>query len=283
MCNTSNSRRSTRSSTTQTGATWGLDRIDQRNLPLNNTYTYTSTGTGVTAYIIDTGIRITHNEFGGRASFGPNYANGPNDDCNGHGTHVAGTVGGATYGVAKNVTLVAVKVLNCAGSGSTSWRHQRRQLGHGERDSKPAVANMSLGGGASTAIDTAVNNAIGSGVTFAVAAGNSNANACNYSPARAAERDHGRRDDQHRRPRVVLQLRHLPRHLRAGIRHHVGVERRATPPPTRSAARRWPRRTSRAWPRCTSSLPERIAKRRRQRAESECHDGQGDDRGNRKP
>ena len=170
--------------TTQTGATWGLDRIDQHDLPLSTTYTYNSTGTGVTAYIIDTGIRTTHNEFGGRASFGPNYANGPNDDCNGHGTHVAGTVGGAMYGVAKNVKLVAVKVLNCAGSGSTSgvisginWVAANAK--------KPAVANMSLGGGASTAIDNAVNNAVGTGVTFAVAAGNSNANACNYSPARA--------------------------------------------------------------------------------------------------
>jgi len=171
--------------TTQTGATWGLDRIDQHDLPLSGTYSYNSNGAGVHAYIIDTGILTSHNEFGGRASFGANFANGNSNDCNGHGTHVAGTVGGSTYGVAKGVLLVAVKVLNCAGSGTTTgvisginW-----VAAHAI---KPAVANMSLGGGASTSLDNAVNNAINSGVTFAVAAGNSNANACNYSPSRAA-------------------------------------------------------------------------------------------------
>jgi len=171
-------------STTQSPATWGLDRIDQRTLPLNNSYSYTNTGAGVRAYIIDTGIRITHNEFGGRATWGAKFAGGPPDDCNGHGTHVAGTVGGSTYGVAKGVSLVAVKVLNCAGSGTTTgvvsgidWVKANAV--------KPAVANMSLGGGISSAIDNAVNSAVTSGVTFAVAAGNSNANACNYSPARA--------------------------------------------------------------------------------------------------
>jgi subtilisin family serine protease len=171
--------------TTQNNATWGLDRINQRDLPLDKTYTYTKTGSGVRAYIIDTGIRISHNEFGGRASWGETFVGGQDDDCNGHGTHVAGTVGGATYGVAKAVRLVAVKVLNCAGSGTTTgvvsginWVANNHV--------KPAVANMSLGGGASTAIDNAVNNAVNSkGITFVVAAGNSNANACNYSPARA--------------------------------------------------------------------------------------------------
>ena len=170
---------------TQTPATWGLDRINQRDLPLNNTYSYTNTGAGVRAYIIDTGIRTTHNEFGGRASWGANFADANNTDCHGHGTHVAGTVGGATYGVAKGVSLVAVKVLNCAGSGSTtgvvSGINWVRQNGI-----KPAVANMSLGGGASTSIDNAVTNAVNSGITFAVAAGNSNFNACFYSPARAS-------------------------------------------------------------------------------------------------
>lgn len=174
--------------TTQSPATWGIDRIDQRNLPLSNSYTYNNTGSGVHAYIIDTGIRTTHTEFGGRASIGTDtVGDGQNGvDCNGHGTHVAGTVGGATYGVAKNVALVAVRVLNCSGSGSTSgvisgvdWVTSHA--------AKPAVANMSLGGSASSSLDNAVKNSIASGVTYAIAAGNSNKNACNYSPARVAE------------------------------------------------------------------------------------------------
>jgi subtilisin family serine protease len=171
---------------TQTGATWGLDRIDQHELPLNSTYGYDTDGTGVTVYIIDTGIRTTHSEFAGRASGGFSAitdGNGTND-CNGHGTHVSGTVAGTTYGVAKKASLVAVRVLGCNGSGSTSgviagidWVTQN----HGPN----AVANMSLGGGLSSALNTAVANAVASGVTFAVAAGNDNRNACNYSPASA--------------------------------------------------------------------------------------------------
>jgi subtilisin family serine protease len=172
---------------TQSPATWGLDRIDQRNLPLSNSYTYNFTGAGVNAYIIDTGILATHNEFGGRVESGYTAINdgrGTND-CHGHGTHVAGTVGGATYGVAKGVRLYAVRVLNCSGSGTNAGVIAGIDWVTGNRI-RPAVANMSLGGSASSAVDTAVNNSINAGVVYAVAAGNSNANACNYSPARAA-------------------------------------------------------------------------------------------------
>jgi subtilisin family serine protease len=170
---------------TQTGATWGIDRIDQRARPLSTTYTYTTTASTVTAYIIDTGIRYTHNDFGGRARVGYDAVGTGGVDCNGHGTHVAGTVGGATYGIAKAVQLVGVRVLNCSGSGTNAgviagvnWVTQNAV--------KPAVANMSLGGGVSTALDNAVANSISSGVTYALAAGNSTANACNSSPSRVA-------------------------------------------------------------------------------------------------
>jgi subtilisin family serine protease len=181
---------------TQTGATWGLDRIDQTALPLSTTYNYNSTGAGVTAYIIDTGIRFDHSEFGGRATTGVDEvtAGGNAADCHGHGTHVSGTVGGATYGVAKAVSLVAVRVLGCTGSGTTSgviagidWVTQD----HNSKNNN-AVANMSLGGGASTALDNAVRNSIAGGVNYAIAAGNGNMggvaqDACKYSPARVAE------------------------------------------------------------------------------------------------
>lgn len=170
---------------TQANPPWGLDRIDQRNLPLSASYTYNWTGAGVRVYVIDTGIRTTHTQFGGRASNVFDAFGGSGADCNGHGTHVAGTVGGSTYGVAKSSLLRGVRVLNCSGSGSTSgviagvdWVRQNHIA--------PAVANMSLGGGVSTALDNAVNNLSNAGVAIAVAAGNNNgANACSFSPARA--------------------------------------------------------------------------------------------------
>ena len=172
---------------TQNNAPWGLDRIGQRDLPLNGIYSYTTTGAGVNVYIIDTGIRRTHTQFGGRAFVGfDSVGDGQNtNDCNGHGTHVSGTVGGSTYGVAKGVRLFAVRVLNCSGSGSNSGVIAGVDWVTANHVS-PAVANMSLGGGISTALDTAVNNSINSGVTYAVAAGNNNTNASNSSPARVA-------------------------------------------------------------------------------------------------
>ncbi|TMP44363.1 alkaline serine protease [Pseudoalteromonas citrea] len=171
----------------QGNAIWGLDRVDQTDLPLNSNYHYDYDGSGVTAYVIDTGVLISHNEFGNRASHGYDFIDNDNNatDCNGHGTHVAGTVGGNSYGVAKNVNVVGVRVLGCNGSGSNSgviaginWVKNNA--------SGPSVANMSLGGGASQATDDAVNNAVASGISFVVAAGNDNRSACNYSPARAA-------------------------------------------------------------------------------------------------
>ena len=170
---------------TQSNPPWGLDRIDQRSRPLSGTYTFNHTGAGVFAYVIDTGIRTTHTQFGGRAANVFDAFGGNGQDCNGHGTHVSGTIGGSTYGVAKSVNLRGVRVLNCSGSGTNSGVIAGVDFVRNNRQN-PAVANMSLGGGASSALDTAVNNLANSGVAIAVAAGNSNANACNSSPARAA-------------------------------------------------------------------------------------------------
>ncbi|WHM36828.1 S8 family peptidase [Streptomyces sp. BPTC-684] len=168
---------------------WGLDRIDQKALPLDKSYTYPdSAGSGVTAYVIDTGVRITHTDFGGRASYGYDAIDNDNtaQDGHGHGTHVAANVAGTSYGVAKKAKIVAVRVLNNSGSGTTDqvvagidWVTQHAV--------KPAVANMSLGGGVDSVLDQAVKNSIASGVTYAVAAGNDNQNASNHSPARVPE------------------------------------------------------------------------------------------------
>jgi len=172
---------------TQSGVTWGLDRIDQTSLPLNTTFSYTSTGSGVDAYVIDTGILASHTEFTGRVKNGYTAINDRRGttDCNGHGTHVSGTIGGTKYGVAKAVSLIPVRVLDCRGSGANSGVIAGVNWAIGNHvQGKPAVANLSLGGPVSDALDLAINNLISDGVTVVVAAGNDRLNACNYSPSR---------------------------------------------------------------------------------------------------
>jgi subtilisin family serine protease len=167
----------------QISAPWGLDRIDQVT-GRDTTYTYTATGSGVTAYVIDTGILASHSSFGGRVLPGFSSIAGGTSDCNGHGTHVAGTIGSATFGVAKAVSLVPVRVLDCNGSGTVSGVIAGIDWVSSQATGGLRVANMSLGGVSSSAIDTAVNALINRGVTVVVAAGNNSADACSYSPAR---------------------------------------------------------------------------------------------------
>jgi Subtilisin-like serine proteases len=172
-------------------SSWGLDRVDQHT-GLDSTYQYNNGGSGVTAYVVDTGILISHNEFGGRASYGPNFdrrSGGAPTDCNGHGTAVAGITGGATVGVAKSVSLVAVRVLGCDGFGFNDDVVAGIDWVTGDHQSRGtvAVANMSLGGGISSALDDALRNSIGSGVTWVVAAGNSNNDVQFYSPSHVSE------------------------------------------------------------------------------------------------
>jgi subtilisin family serine protease len=172
-------------SVAQISIPWGLDRIDQRYLPLDGRYNANTTASNVTAYVIDTGIATAHPNFGGRASNVYDALGGNGQDCNGHGTHVAGTIGGATYGVAKGVRLRGVRVLDCNGSGT--WTGVIAGMNWVANNAvKPAVANMSLGGGLNTSVDNAATNMVNRGITVAVSAGNSNANACNFSPAAAS-------------------------------------------------------------------------------------------------
>ena len=245
---------------TQAPATWGLDRIDQRNLPLSNSYTYNQTGAGVHAYIIDTGIRATHQEFTGRMGNGADFVGdgqGTND-CHGHGTHVAGTTGGTTYGVAKSVTLHAVRVLNCQGSGTNAGVIAGIDWVTANSPS-PAVANMSLGGGASSAVDNAVANST------------TRASAMRSPPATRTRMPATPRRPGHLLPTPSARL---PRATHAppsptGERASTSSRRapasprrgaRATPRRTRSAERRWLRHT---WPARSRSTCRRTQPPRR--------------------
>lgn len=170
---------------TQTNATWGLDRSDQRNLPLNSTYNADGNAQGVPVYVVDTGVLASHQDFAGRVKAGYTAVSDGNGttDCNGHGTHVAGTIAGTKYGIAKSASIIPVRVLDCNGSGTTStviagldWV--------ASQNPRNAVVNLSLGGGTSTALDDAINRVVNKDIVVVVAAGNNNADACNYSPSR---------------------------------------------------------------------------------------------------
>jgi len=170
----------------QNSVRWNLDRVDQRDVNFDSKYYYTNAAKDVTVYVVDTGINYGHIDFEGRASFGFDVFGGDGADCDGHGTHVAATIGGKTWGVAKKANLVSVRVLDCDGNSTTSrviaginWIN--------ENIDGPSVVNMSLSGGGSYAMDAAIKNSIASGVTYIFAAGNSNADACNYSPSRVDE------------------------------------------------------------------------------------------------
>jgi aqualysin 1 len=177
--------------TQQQQATWGLDRVDQGTLPLDSNYHYSHTGQGVFLYIIDSGVRSTHVDFSGRVEAGYGvFRGGSTDDCNGHGTHVAATTAGTQWGIAKAAKVVPVRVLNCSGSGTWSgvvagvdWAVDQA-VNKGRR---PAVLNLSLGGGVSETVDSSIQRAVAAGVTVVVAAGNSSADACGFSPARVPQ------------------------------------------------------------------------------------------------
>ncbi len=209
---------------------WGLDRIDQAALPLDHGYSYVGTGAGVKLYVIDSGLRTSHAEFTGRVGNGWFWDFGDDtgiSDCNGHGTHVAGTAGGTTYGVAKGVTIIPVKVLACDGTGIRCERHRwhrlrdRRPSGRrsGGRQHQPRRSRLG------TSWTWRCRAMIDDGITVVVAAGNSSQDSCDFSPARVPDRDHGRRFGDRRRRRRLLELRVVQRPVRTGDGHPLGRHR----------------------------------------------------------